>query len=305
MEEIGIISVGTYEGLLTAHKIFKVTENSEEGNAGDYIARKLFQITPHDGSIRSITSCPSYITTGGYDGTIAMFDHRKLENIGSLNQHDDSIEALQYFESKYLVSASNDKTLCLWRTSDWALCKQFKGHTGGVTSLAIHPSGRLMLSAGRDGVIRMWDLMRAHNAKTRQIGITPSFLDFTVDGSKFLLGLKKVVTVNEAASEETVFAFEHPSEVTAHCIDGNNLWTGTASGSVFGYNLETGEEYGEYKITDRRVKGISVCKGYITVLTSEGDIIFGSVDSNNDIDTVLRWKIHSRITCGNFLPLVK
>ena len=35
-----------------------------------------------------------------------------------------------------------------------------RAHKGGVTGLAIHPSGALAISVGRDRGLRLWDLLK-------------------------------------------------------------------------------------------------------------------------------------------------
>jgi len=305
-EEIGTLSIGTYDGALIVHKIWKVVENGQEKpdfikpDDSGYISKVLFRIHPHDGSVRSITSCDKYIASGGFDGTICLFDPESLKNVGSLVQHEDSVESLEFYEDSFLVSGSSDKTICLWRCSDWVLAKQFKGHTSAVNMTSISPTGKFMLSCGRDGSLRMWDLMRAHNARTRPIGVAPTFVGFTEDSKCFILGIGNDVTVVDGGTEATVYVFSHPKQVTSHSVHDNKIWVGLANGSVFGWSLKTGEAIGEYKVADRRIKYIKVSKGYIAALTSEGDVYIGTIDENNEIVTVLNWSIETRITCGDF-----
>jgi protein MAK11 len=295
--------------MLSVYKIYKVTEDHDDMKAGDYFSKVLFRNSPHDGAVRSLKSCGKILASGGYDGTVALFDFITLKNVGTLNQHEDSIDGIDFFQNKYMATASADKTICLWRMNDWSLVKQFKGHTGPVTSLAIANCGKFMLSAGKDRVVRMWDLMRAHNANIMrptintergQFNIQPSQILFTDSDLKFAIVHTCYVTIYDGPTEKQEDPFSTPSPIMHVCIDGKDLWAACVSGQIFGWNYETREFYGEYKITDKRIKYIKVEKGYITVLTSEGDAIFGVVSPEHDIDTILSWNVDSRITCGDF-----
>ena len=310
MEDIGVISIGTYEGMLAVYKVIRVLEDQDDMKAGQIFSKVLFRKTPHDGAVRSLKSSGKILASGGYDGTVALYDYVNLKNIGTLNQHEDSIDGIDFYQNSYMVTCSADKTICLWRTNDWSLIKQFKGHTGPVSSVAIAKCGKLMLSVGRDGAIRMWDLMRAHNAKTKKlatssvtgktVAVVPTIISFTNSDEKFLIVINRDIIVINGPTEEMGLSLSLPSQVMCVSVDGDDLWVGCASGSIYGWNLETEEKYGEYKITDRRIKYLKVQGGYITVLTSEGEVFFGSVNENHDIDTILNWNIDSRITCGDF-----
>lgn len=41
-----------------------------------------------------------------------------------------------------------------------SLPQTLRAHKGGVTGLAVHPSGALALSVGRDRGMRLWDLIK-------------------------------------------------------------------------------------------------------------------------------------------------
>ena len=309
MEDIAVISIGTYEGLLAVYKICKVLEDQDGMKAGDIFSKVLFRKTPHDGAVRSLKTSGRILASGGYDGTVALYDYVNMRNIGTLNQHEDSIDGIDFYQNSYMVTCSADKTICLWRTNDWSLIKQFKGHTAPVSDVAIAKCGKFMLSVGKDSAIRMWDLMRAHNAKTKKLNAQsatgkaialPSIIKFTDSDEKVLIVITNSIIILHGPTEEIAGSFNTPSPIMSVSVDGNDLWAGCVSGSIFGWNIETGEMYGEYKITDKRIKYIKVTGGYITVLTSEGQVIFGTVNAEHDIDTILDWNVDSRITCGDF-----
>ncbi len=56
----------------------------------------------------------------------------------------------------YLVSASGDQAIRVYRSQDGKLMKTLTGHTGIVRALAVHPDGRTLFSAGFDGQLRAW-----------------------------------------------------------------------------------------------------------------------------------------------------
>jgi WD40 repeat protein len=62
---------------------------------------------------------------------------------------------------RWLVSSSEDGTICIWSPNDGKLLKEFFGHTGGVLMLCYAPQERLLWSGSRDHTIRSWCLEEA------------------------------------------------------------------------------------------------------------------------------------------------
>jgi len=53
-----------------------------------------------------------------------------------------------------LVSGSDDGMIAIWRTKDW-VCVSFKpAHKGSVTDLDVNPSGKVMISCGRETLLK-------------------------------------------------------------------------------------------------------------------------------------------------------
>jgi len=48
--------------------------------------------------------------------------------------------------------------------------RSLKGHKGRVNSVAVHPSGKVALSVGKDRALRMWDLMRGKGVASTKLG---------------------------------------------------------------------------------------------------------------------------------------
>ena len=96
-----LISVGSYERIIYGldMELRPDLENPQnsllEGKVG-------FAIPAHNGYIKCIASCPKYLVSGGVDEVIRIFDLKKRKDIGSINQHDGSIKALDFYESNHL-----------------------------------------------------------------------------------------------------------------------------------------------------------------------------------------------------------
>ena len=72
--------------------------------------------------------------------------------------HKDVVHSVAFSpDDKYILSASADKTICLWEISTWRCLKPFVGHTEAVFSAAFSDDGTLIVSASADKTVRIWD----------------------------------------------------------------------------------------------------------------------------------------------------
>jgi protein MAK11 len=81
-----------------------------------------------------------------------------------------SITHLSFASRSHLLSASEDGSLCLFRTRDWSVLRALRGHKARVNSVAVHPSGKVALSVGKDNMLRMWDMMRGKGCASTKLG---------------------------------------------------------------------------------------------------------------------------------------
>jgi WD40 repeat protein len=159
-----------------------------------------------------------------------------------------------------------------------------------------------MLSTGKDGILRMWDLMRGHNARTRNLGVAATILAFSEDSRQFLFGYDREISVVEGSTETSLFGFPHETTVTSASISGQTLWVGTANGHLFAWSLESGELYGEDVIATNPIKFVKAVGAHLFILTSSGEAMIGVVSEDHEVDTVLTWSVSNPITCGAFMP---
>lgn len=98
-----------------------------------------------------------------------------------------SITHLSFPSRSHMLSASEDGTLCLFHARDWAVLRSLKGHKGRVNSVAVHPSGKVALSVGKDRTLRMWDLMRGKGSASTKLGKEGELVQWSKAGDLFVV----------------------------------------------------------------------------------------------------------------------
>ncbi|KAL9631914.1 MAG: hypothetical protein Q9164_005635 [Protoblastenia rupestris] len=110
-------------------------------------------------------------------------ENPRNRELGSLQHHAGSINALQFPTRSKLLSAAEDNTVAVARTRDWTVLSTIKapipkvhgrpsgdtapsdGVPAGVTHFAVHPSMKLMLSLGKgEKCMRLWNLVTGKKA---------------------------------------------------------------------------------------------------------------------------------------------
>lgn len=156
------VIVGSYERLLYGFQV-----SFKDGTVQTATFETIFSFAAHTSCITAVATAGAdskWLATGAGDETVRVWDLKKRKEVGGLIGHGGTIHSLSFPTRTYLLSTDSSGLINLYRSRDWALLKTLRGHTGKVNACVAHPSGKVALSVGTDGMLRMWDLMRGKGA---------------------------------------------------------------------------------------------------------------------------------------------
>ncbi|KAI8473364.1 MAG: WD40-repeat-containing domain protein [Monoraphidium minutum] len=131
----------------------------------------------------------------------------------------------------------------------------WSGHTKGVNAIRLFPtSGHLLLSAGLDGKVKIWDVFGSGKCMRTYLGHTKGVRDvnFTTDGSRFIsVGYDRVMRLWDTETGQVVRTLnngkQHYCGVFHPEADKQNvLMTGCQDKKIYQWDLETGDVMQEY-----------------------------------------------------------
>jgi WD40 repeat protein/serine/threonine protein kinase len=106
--------------------------------------------------------------SGGWDGAICCWQVDTGRCLAELEEHEGRVNALVVTpDDRFAISAGADGAIRVWRLQvegdEAASCSAdcvmvLRDHAGAVTSLALTPDGRRLISAGDDAALHLWEL---------------------------------------------------------------------------------------------------------------------------------------------------
>jgi protein MAK11 len=154
------ILVGTYEEFVLGYKIVPELKDAEKCSLVP-----SFTVKSHCGPVRSLCTGSKYAVSGGSDEICKIFDMTKRAEHGTLMHHEGTVSCMATHSStSHLVTGSDDNTIAVVRMGSWQVEKTLYKHTAGITAMALHPTGKLAFTAGKDKKLITWNLVKARPA---------------------------------------------------------------------------------------------------------------------------------------------
>jgi WD40 repeat protein len=114
----------------------------------------------HESGIACVRFAPdgSCIASGGYDGTVRLWDMETGKELRQLRGHLMDIRDLAFApDSKILASASWDTTVRLWDVASGNELHVLKGSSDAALRVAFAPDGKTLVSSDRGNSLFRWD----------------------------------------------------------------------------------------------------------------------------------------------------
>lgn len=213
------IAVGTYEGHLYGWEWNPEVDNTK--------LKLNFGYGAHTECIKMVqfmqANQGTTMISGARDEMIRIYNLKKRIEVGTLMQHTGSITCASFFDQTHLLTGSSDKSICIWRVSDWNCVHILGGHKDEVNDLAIHPSGKLALSVSKDKTVQMWNLIKGRSGFIRKLDAEASKVFFSSDGQKYGLVMDQTVLIYNAENGEILCKFCHNGRIHASAFASPDL----------------------------------------------------------------------------------
>ena len=204
------ILLGTYEAFVLGYKLNDEKKPKLQTSIADHA---------HAASIRCLAASDKFMITAGGDEIVKIFNLRNRTEHGSLTHSEAMINAMKFYDKKYLITCAEDGKVCIIRTGTWKVEKTLLKHTQGVigkihfisikmqilnfsfiSDVAVDPSGKLALTIGKDRKLITWNLIKGRSAYVTNIKEIADFVKWSPDGQRFVIGFYKHVDVYSTAN---------------------------------------------------------------------------------------------------------
>lgn len=273
-----LVVAGSYERLLYG---IVGTLSNEDAHLSSSALEPDFIFPAHISCIKALACNHRFLASGSTDELVKIYDLKLKKEIGNLMHHTGAITCLQFFKKSHLITASEDGTIVLIRTSDWEVLKTLTGHKYSVNSLDIHPSGKAMLSVGKEGTLKCWDLEKGLCAYSMKLPAVAELVKWSDDGLFYAVLMDRTIQVNKL--EEGKVVAEIKSNVRINSIIFTTLDNepiivlGYENAKISIYSI-TGDEILSWETKDgSRVKALDI-------YSTDDILLLANISSNGKIN---------------------
>ncbi|XP_067679198.1 p21-activated protein kinase-interacting protein 1-like [Haliotis asinina] len=248
------VVVGTYEELILGYRLSLEPDN--------HVFSQSFTNHSHSGSIKALAmSTKGILASGGTDETVRVFNLRKGTEIGSLVHHSGTITWLDFYNNSHLFSTSEDHKVCVWKTFSWECLRTFKGHKDAVNCVAVHPSGKLALTVGKDRALHTWNLVRGRSAYITNIKQAADIVLWSPDGTRFLIVFSNRIDIYKTQTSSVYHSISVDRRVNAVVfLRSNVIAYGGEGGDIVIYNVNDEKELQRISTNTIRIRHLTKVK---------------------------------------------
>jgi WD40 repeat protein len=208
---------------------------------------RTLAFTPHEA--RSVAfSLDGNLALAATGIGVRIYDLSDGQETARFAGHTNTVKTLAVSPNgRRVLSAGDDRMVCLWDMQDGREHRRLTGHKGDVNGVAFIPDGRLAISGSRDQTIRLWDLDEAREVPRfgRQKGMVLSVV-VAPDGRFALSGnFDTTLRLWDLSSGRELRRFQgHKQMVAAIAFapDSRRVLSGSHDQTVRLWDVESGHE---------------------------------------------------------------
>ncbi|MEE6465009.1 hypothetical protein FKM82_006433 [Ascaphus truei] len=221
------------------------------------VATPNFTHHAHTASLSVVSVNNRFVATGSKDETIQIYDMKKKVEHGALLHHNGSITCLEFHGNTHLLSGAEDGLICVWNTKKWECQKSFRAHKGQVTSVSVHPSGKLALSVGTDKTLRTWNLIEGRSAFIKNIKQNAHIVQWSPTGETYLVAIHNRLDVYKLETASIIATINNPKRISAVRFITETILAVAGDEEVIRlYNTDSQKCLCEFKGHENRVKNL-------------------------------------------------
>ncbi|XP_068092987.1 p21-activated protein kinase-interacting protein 1 [Hyperolius riggenbachi] len=249
MEDRIEVVCGCYEQILFG---FAVQPTGEQ-----WTATADFTNHAHTASLSVVAANNRFVATGSKDETIQIYDMKKKVEHGALLHHSGTITCLEFYGNTHLLSGAEDGLICVWNTKKWECLQTFKAHKGHVSSLSIHPSGKLALSVGTDKTLRTWNLVEGRSAFIKNIKQNAHIVQWSPCGENYIVVVQNKVDVYKLETASVIGTITNPKRISSVRFITEGVLAVAGDEEVIRiYDMESQKCLSEFTAHETRVKSL-------------------------------------------------
>uniref|UniRef100_A0A7S2ZTF5 Anaphase-promoting complex subunit 4 WD40 domain-containing protein n=1 Tax=Rhodosorus marinus TaxID=101924 RepID=A0A7S2ZTF5_9RHOD len=209
-------------------------------------------------TVRDIVVDGSMMMSAGVDDFIRIYNVQKRKEVGVLVQHNGPVNCLDILHRKYALSGGDDGELCVWRSRDWELLRRLRAHKKPVLDAKFHPSGAAAVTIGGDRKLKLWDIVRAHEAFGTTLENDARQVEWMSKGDRVAIAHGRKISVFETEKGSIFCDMELPKRVLSMAvINRNRIAAVCEGGQIQILDVRTEKEAMNFAAHSSRIVGIS------------------------------------------------
>ncbi|KAL4200632.1 hypothetical protein AMTRI_Chr02g212120 [Amborella trichopoda] len=240
---------GTYDQVVWGFKLKIRHENETEQALLSPTFSHHAQLSP----IKALSVSGPIAASSCSDETVRVFDINQRAEIGALIRDNGAASCLAFYGFK-------QGSISIFDVEALVHLKSIRAHKKGVNDLTIHPTGRVVLSIGRDLQLCMMNLIKGRRSFGCKLQREASLIRYGLDGKTFFVVTEGVISGHDSEDARLLLSMENSKRV--NCIapaENGLLFTGGEDCSVRAWDPMTGKVAFSFENAhSTRLKGLVV-----------------------------------------------